>query len=459
MIRDILERLRGDGLGALFARGIGGSFIVRATGSAVFFAMHVLLARVLGAAEYGVYVLVFTSTMILVYFANAGMFQTMVRFVAEYVGHEDWGRLRGLLLAGFGLVLAAGIIILLGSSGIVWFFRDAWGMDIVMTCWLAFAGLPLIALLQACEGVLQGLNRIVQGLLATVLLRPTLVVCFVGGASLVGIELSAVNAMALTFAATSVVFLVGLFMVLRFLPRQIMSYNPEYEVGNWFRVGGALLFMAGMNLILRQMDILMIGGMISAKEAGLYNSAVRLVDLVTFGSVAVGTAMAPLISELYSAGRKEDVQKMMIFASRITSAFAFLSSMFLFFFGRWVLGFFGLEFVGAYLPLILLLVGQVALAFMGPANTLLTMIGREGDAMRIFALVTGMNVVLNIALIPVFGMNGAALATTICAVLWSGLLFASIRKRLGINPTIFALLFSSRLGFFKKRSILGRRDG
>ena len=47
-----------------------------------------------------------------------------------------------------------------------------------------------------------------------------------------------------------------------------------------------------------------------------------------------------------------------------------------------------------------------------------------------------LNIILNLVLVPRFGIVGAALATTISMVVWNVLLVIAVRKKLGVNSLV-----------------------
>jgi len=55
-VRKFLDRLQGTGHGAILARGALGTFIVKVAGAGLLFGLHVMLARLLGVEQYGIYV-------------------------------------------------------------------------------------------------------------------------------------------------------------------------------------------------------------------------------------------------------------------------------------------------------------------------------------------------------------------------------------------------------------------
>ncbi|MEZ5873875.1 MAG: polysaccharide biosynthesis C-terminal domain-containing protein [Hyphomicrobiales bacterium] len=79
---------------------------------------------------------------------------------------------------------------------------------------------------------------------------------------------------------------------------------------------------------------------------------------------------------------------------------------------------FGPEFAGAKIPLLILLVCQLARALFGPNVPLLTVIGaqRQNAMLAVAALIV--LAVSNVALAPAYGVLGASLAVAIATVFW-----------------------------------------
>jgi O-antigen/teichoic acid export membrane protein len=77
---------------------------------------------------------------------------------------------------------------------------------------------------------------------------------------------------------------------------------------------------------------------------------------------------------------------------------------------------------------------------MGSASLLLVMTGHERDAAVGLGIGALLNIVLSLILIPQWGLEGAAVATTISMVAWNLLLVAFVFKRLQIHTTIFGTI-------------------
>ena len=106
-----------------FHRGAVAVFAVNGAGMALLFAVQVVLARLLGAGEYGVYTYVLSYLGVLTLLGKFGLDSTLQRFVPDYVEKQEWGRCRGVLLRSFqlaaviALVLSLGLVVVLVLTG------------------------------------------------------------------------------------------------------------------------------------------------------------------------------------------------------------------------------------------------------------------------------------------------------------------------------------------------------
>ena len=74
---------------------------------------------------------------------------------------------------------------------------------------------------------------------------------------------------------------------------------------------------------------------------------------------------------------------------------------------------------------------------------LLNMTGHHRDTIRAYALAAVANIVLNLLLIPAFGIIGAAIATYTAMLGGNFYLYRLVQKRLGIDACAFPLMGKS----------------
>src|SRR5262249_24808165 len=105
-------------------------------------------------------------------------------------------------------------------------------------------------------------------------------------------------------------------------------------------------------------------------------------------------------------------------------------------FGDWLLFLFGPDFTQGRLALRILCLGQlfnVAVGSMG--LQLLTMTGHERDSVLAIGISLMANLVLNSLFIPLWGLEGAAVASASSMVVWDLLIVRAVYRRLGIHCT------------------------
>jgi len=127
--------------------------------------------------------------------------------------------------------------------------------------------------------------------------------------------------------------------------------------------------------------------------------------------MAVNTVIAPTLAQLYALGDKAKLRKVILTASAVATAFALPLVLLFIFKGEWFLSLaFGEAFAESATALAIITGGQTINAMTGPVGLLLIMSGYEGKATLSRGIGGAVNLVLNVALIQLWGINGAAVA-------------------------------------------------
>ena len=428
------------------AQAAAGSAALALSSKLLMLLTSVLLARWMGVQGYGVYATVMALVLLLTVPTGLGLPTLVVRLLASYRVHQQWGLMRGLLVRGNQAVLGASLVIALIAGAVIWGLGDWLGLTHTGIYILALVLIPLTALGAMRSAALRGLHHVVLGQLPENLVMPGLFVALLAAWSATGSALSPQAAVGLRLGAVSVAFGVGAWLLLRRLPSQVRQATPRYDMANWARAAGPLLFLGGMSIINTQTDVLMLAAMQGAEAAGIYQAAARGAELVAFSLVVVNMAIQSTISRLYAAGEMQRLQRVITTAARVTVALALPAALMLSLFARPILGLvFGSEFERGALCLVILCGAQVVNAGAGSVGLILKMTGHERDAALGMAFGAFTNVVLNTALVPVWGIDGAALATGMSLIVWNVFLVARVWKRLSLDSTALGTMALPRL--------------
>lgn len=415
-----------------------GAFGIRVVGAGTALLLQLLLARTMPHETFGQYVYALSWMNILVLVGMLGLDTSSLRFVASYCGTGAWGLLHAYLRKSIRWSLTASLTCggLLAAVGAV--VRASGHADLGASFVAAGGLLPVLAVLQVVASWLQALKRPVLSQAVSGVLRPILFAALVVGASLCfGWKPSAAGALWLHFVAACVSLAVAWGVWQRQVPAPARSTAPEVVTPRWLRTSVPLLVIAGAQVMLGQADLLMLGLFHGTRHTGAYAIASQLADLIIFGITAANLVIAPLIADLHAQGKRAELQKVLTTVSRALLLYSLPVAVVLVVGGYRVLGIYGRAYQEAWLPMSILVIGELMIALAGSVGFLLTMTGNESIALRIVLLSLAANVVLNAALIPSFGMVGAAAATVCATALRTVLLSISVRRRLHLNPTAF----------------------
>lgn len=299
----------------------------------------------------------------------------------------------------------------------------------------AFLLLPFSVVLQFRSFVLQGLKRIVLAQAPRDVLRPILFGAGIWAAVRLGHTATAPLAVVFNLVAVVCALAVTSGFLRRATPAQVRSAVAEFRNGEWKEVSLALLLVSGLHLVLERTDILMLGVILDTAQAGVYAVANRIATVIYFGLSSVNAIAAPLIASLYAKRQRRELQSMLRFAARGVLAFTLPLSLVLVIWGRVALGIFGEEFSAGYSVLVILTVGQLVNALAGPVGLLMTMTGHQRRAAGVLMVTALLNVTLNLILIPIYGIAGAAYATAITTMVWNVIMTFFVWTALGVRAT------------------------
>lgn len=425
----------------ILRRGASGALLVQVGGAGFSLVVNVLLARLVGKAEYGVYTFALSWITVLTVLSLLGQSSSVVRFVPTYVHRQEWGTLRGLRRGTSMLVLAASGAIMLIGAGTVLMLRDRLGGTLEHTLLIGFLLLPVLTQLGLNGAFFRGFKRAVSSGAYNNLVRPVVLMALVLILALpLGLRLTAPDIMAVSVAAALVTLACSEWRLTRAWPVAAKRVRPGYDVPAWLKLGRRLFFLATIGIVSDRVDVLILGALAGAEAVGPYYAAARLAALALYGLTAVNTILAPMIAESYAADDHAKLARLVHHAAKLTFVVTVAVALAIAIAGHWVLGWFGKGFPeSAYVPLLIILGGQCISAAAGPVGFLMTMTRYEREASWFLGVSALLNVLLSVALIPAFGLIGAAIASAASTIAWNLSALVFVRVRLDVNPTVLPL--------------------
>jgi O-antigen/teichoic acid export membrane protein len=202
------------------------------------------------------------------------------------------------------------------------------------------------------------------------------------------------------------------------LPTTIASHAPKRLVALWQREARPLIIVALFTYFFADVAILIATPLLTSADVAAVGLCLKLALLVGF---AVQVAHQIVVPDLADARARKDpatIREVAFRALAFPLAITVAAMVVVALWGETLLSIFGPEFVGAKLPLLILMGCQFARAVFGPSVPLLTVIGaqRQNAALAIAALVVlGIS---NLILAPLYGVLGAAIAVALATLFW-----------------------------------------
>jgi len=394
------------------ARDTVGVMAIRALSMGLSFAVSVVLARLLGVREFGLYSLAMSVLGLLVVPATFGFPQLLVREIAAYRVKGEWGLIRGLLRFAQRTSLFASLGITLVGSLVLWLLSDRFSGEAVLVLALAFLALPLWALLNLHGEALRGFEQILAGQWVSTVMRPLGFLILVGVAWLFAGGLADASlALGLHILAAGIALTFAFYLLRRQLIRSVASNAVSQNTAVWIRSALSLAVLYLIGLIPQHAGILMLGWMCGPEEVGLYKVAYQTALLVPLGVSMVNIVVAPIISRLFAEGNLYALRRLVTKVTLISLLLALPFALFFLIKGSWLLSsLFGEEFRESRQTLILLTLSQVIYVLTAPLGLALVMTRFESRLAFASGVAWFFHVVLNLILIPIYGINGVGIS-------------------------------------------------
>ena len=400
------------------------------------YVVKVYVARVLGAELLGVYALGMTLVSLVQLVGCLGLNGAAARYVAVYSANRQHEDLRGFLTRSIGIVFSFNLIL---SIGLVF-----WGGWIARHLYHSRAlahYIPLFAVLTVLGAVNVFYSQVLGGFKDVA--KRTIITNFVGsilvgGLTVILLALGAgMNGYLWAQIVNSIIVVTLLIVVgwrltpkaARFAWRTLPRIDPEVK-----GFAAAAFGMNAMEFLVSQADKVLLGVYLNPALVGIYVVASSLSALIPLILQSVNQIFAPIIADLHSRKRNDVLEKLFQCLTKWVVGLSLPLAFVVIGFAAPLMSIFGVAFEAGWPVLVIGAVGQVLNCGVGSVGYLLFMSGNQKRLMRVQFCMVAVSLLMNITLIPVLGIIGAALAAAVINVagnLWN---LAEVRKALQIFP-------------------------
>ena len=389
------------------------SLASKLTTAGIGFGVTILIARRFGATGSGVWVLGTTILMIAASISVCGLDYSTTRAIAVYRSAERWGAARGWAWTSMGIILTTGLVTSVGvwsGAGLIGrAFNE--GAEFIGVLGILSLGIITTAILRLVGGLLRGLSRFALAeMMEGALVPATLAVC----AFTVGLH-SLAQVAKIFVGASAVASLLGfgVWLVLlgqRGRPAELPPVRQTLTQS--LPLAGTVLATLATPWIMT----LFLARFSNSADVGVFRVGLQFSLLLSFLLTAVETGMSPQIAALHSQGKLKDLLGATRQMTAILVVLGGIPSLILIVFAPQFLSILGPEFPQGATAMRILLAGQVLKLLSGPVGSYLVMTGL-GRMSLINAINSAIVVlVLSALLIPILGIEGAAIAGAMSTV-------------------------------------------
>jgi O-antigen/teichoic acid export membrane protein len=394
-------------------------------------ATEFVLARGLGPVAYGVYALAWRIAQVLIRLVTFGGVPALQRFLPAAEDGATRSRVAGLAYAttaGFGFALAVAVWLVAPMINTATVEQPSF--PAVMRSFGLLVG--LMGLVMIAAAIFRACGSARGEVLLNKILRPA--ARLVGAVAALALGYSVVGVAGAIVGCLAVLVLVG-------VPASISSTGivptlrgVRGQAREFYNHAGPVAMSSLGKVFQNRIDILLVGTLLTAVAAGIYNVVLVLVSIAWIPLLSFNQLLPPVASDLYADDRMDTLNAVYSSVTRliVTSVLPFLALLGVF--GAELLAVFGPTYPRGYVPLVVYLGGVFVGSAVGATGWLLMMTDHQYARMALDWLLAALNVTLTYVFVVEFGLVGAALGTSLAIAVQNGLQVLLLRRFEGLFP-------------------------
>ncbi len=313
--------------------------------------------------------------------------------------------------------------------------------------YIGAVSVPAYALLMLMQAALRAMGNMFYGQLVEKLLLPSFFILFLLLLAYFFPPMQYVSATVARTASFLLVAMAAIALFYRILRKRGYAVGEEptrsspEERNAWQKSSTYFMLTSLLYAVSTRIDIALLDLFQTAPASiAHYNAAARFADVLGMPFMLAATVALPTFSRLYHANNRAELQR---FYSQIT-LFSFgltaVGVAILCLWGDFFLSWFGENFKAGYEALLPLAFARLLHAFTGPAAALLMMSGYERVGLFSTLLSVALSLLLQSALIPYFGILGAAYGAFCALAVFELVQMILLYRCLGLRPLFLGWL-------------------
>ncbi|MGH9343777.1 MAG: flippase [Terriglobia bacterium] len=419
---------------AVLGRGAGVSLTGGIAARGLNFGSQIVIARLLGVADFGLYSLGWTLVRIFPSLSTLGL-EAGVTYLGAHYLRLDQRRFKGAVRQSITIAFVSGVtlgvvIYLVAPTLADRVFHKPDALPIIRAFSPAF---PLYAVLIVGNSITALSHRMQYAMCSNVAVAGATLclfcVLFLLGCGVIGAVFSVVGGIAIGL-------IISLCFVASIFPSTLDKRAPTQLVGRELLGYSAPLIISGLaSSSLTFVDRLFVASFCTSRDLGIYQAASQVAILFTIFGGAFHGILSPMIADLHAGREVRRVAELYRICVKWALYVAIPAFLVIFFApGEVVRLFYGTAYVAAATPLVILSLGQIFLITTASAGPTLLMTGQHKTFIAIPVAILPIDVLLTWVLVGRFGLQGAAIAAAASALTLALVAIVAVKISLGIWP-------------------------
>ena len=409
-------------------------------GKLISYIYTILIARI-GSETFGLYSLGISIISFLIVISLFGFNSGIVRYISYYRTRGDEPRIKGIIKSSLKIAVPLSIfffLILLIFSGFISnsIFHNS---DLAFVLRLLAIIIPIGVITEIIFSIFTAFKKIEYKIYIVEVLEKLIRIIAAFILIYIGFTLKA------AIFSYIISIIVSFLLSAYFLRRVFQFFKTKTRVIEMKKellfYSFPLLFSGVLISIVKWIDIFMVGFFRSISEVGIYNVALSTSYLMVIIPTAIMSLFLPIITENYSKKRYKEIRDISKDVIRWIFILNIIAFIFILTFSKEILRLmFGPEYILGNSSLIILLIGYLIFSFAHVHSNYLIMIKKTRLILFINFVMVLLNIFLNLYLIPLYGIIGGAIATSLSLITSYILSFYFSYKFSKINPYDLKLL-------------------
>jgi len=373
-----------------------------------------ILSRQFNSEGVGLYYLANSIIIVAIIISKFGFENALIKYISIYFNERKGGTIKLIEKKSVKISIILSIILMLllvsGSHFVSTRIFDEYNLVFFLNI-MTFSILPL-TLVALYSAIFKGIDAVNLGMITESNIKPLFNILIIGIAIFL-FSIDDIKAIPIGYLIGTI-FTYALTMILWKKKKNKLnsSLDSSFKYHEVLKTARPLMMVNALNYILSSTDTLMLGFYKTASVVGIYNIATKVTVISSFILVSVNSLYGPKFAILAYTFQKIKLKKMYKLISRLLLCLSIIIFVATILFHKLLLGVFGVEFLQGKYILYIAAIGQFFLLATGPVGVLLMVSGYEKLHRNNTIFCAVLNIVLNAVLIPKYGGEGAAIATS-----------------------------------------------